>query len=81
MKLSPTMRSTLRTIIRRTTGKGRRGLLVNHFGNYRIRHRTVLALFNRELVTSRRTRYGRGISGYREVICPTAAGREALADC
>ncbi len=75
MKLSSTMKYALAVIARRSTGKGRRGLLCTSLQSYGINAATVRALQKRGLVRQVVTRYG---TGYRMVAKATKEGQKAL---
>lgn len=74
MKLSPTMRRALRSIIAASHGRGRRGLLYVHLRRNNIGIRTAEALFRRGLVENRFTRFG---TGYRYTVRSTPKGLTA----
>lgn len=75
MKLSSTMKYALSSIARRSTGRGRRGLLFADARSYGISLRTIQALYSRGLATARFTRFG---TGYREVVKATPKGQKAF---
>lgn len=72
MKLSPTMRRALRSIIAASHGRGRRGMLFATAIRNGISTRTLYALENRGLTEERFTRFGS--SGYRYTVKATPKG-------